>query len=121
MKTMRRFSAMVGALLVLGYSSLPALAAICPPPAPPHACCLKQATNESKERGVKQPPCCRPTPLSEAVKLDPAAPAPSNHASIALPAAVVLRVSGERLALSVPACVQSPSPPPLAPPLRLRI
>ena len=116
---MRRVSAMVGALLVLGYSSLPALAAICSPPAPPHACCLKQATNESEERGVKQPPCCRPTPLSEAVKIDPAVP--SNHASIALPAAVVLRVPGERLALAVPACVQSPSPPALGPPLRLRI
>jgi hypothetical protein len=117
---MRRFPALLVAVLLVGHASLPAVAAICCPRAQQHACCL-EATHDSAGSELKPAPCCRLVALAEAAKADPATPA-SIHPALALPASVVARVPADApLAPSAPASFHSPSPPPLGPPLRLRI
>lgn len=93
---------------------LPAAALACCAPA--HPCCAKQ---ESSRPDVRRAPCCKASTATaearEAAVVPPAAQPALLPLRLAVSLAPVLR---ER---AVPREVRAPGPPPLGPPLRLRI
>jgi hypothetical protein len=115
----RRLIAGLAAALVLGITVFPAVAATCCVRAPAHSCCAKKVAGQ---RELGRAPCCKASLPAKHASREQAAPrvaASPGATPIAQPAsfALLFDVGSE----TVPSCVLAPSPPPLGPPLRLRI
>jgi hypothetical protein len=121
MRSMRRAAAAVAVSALLGYTALPALAALCCASPPSHTCCAQ--ASEDGGSALERAPCCKVAVAVKDATREQVMPRTSRGSAIAVPTAAPMLSPPVTLIANAlpPECMRGPVSPPLGPPLRLRI